>query len=101
MNRRTAICSLAGSSLLLPGIVSELLAADAKRGTSASTAPADPLAPKQPHFAPKAKRVIFLFMAGAPSHLELFDNKPALTKYDAPSVSGTFKSRPRSVADPL
>ncbi|HKD05173.1 MAG TPA: DUF1501 domain-containing protein [Bryobacteraceae bacterium] len=42
----------------------------------------DPLAPKQPQFAPKAKNVIFLFMAGAPSHLELFDNKPALRKYD-------------------
>ena len=42
----------------------------------------DPLAPKKPHFAPKAKRVIFLFMAGAPSHLELFDNKPQLAKFD-------------------
>jgi hypothetical protein len=42
----------------------------------------DPLAPKIPHFAPKAKHVIFLFMAGAPSHLELFDNKPQLAKYD-------------------
>ena len=42
----------------------------------------NPLAPKQPHFAPKAKRVIFLFMAGAPSHLELFDNKPQLAKFD-------------------
>lgn len=42
----------------------------------------NPLAPKQPHFTPKAKRVIFLFMAGAPSHLELFDNKPALTKFN-------------------
>jgi hypothetical protein len=42
----------------------------------------DPLAPKQPHFAPKAKRVVFLFMAGAPSHLELFDYKPQLAKYD-------------------
>jgi hypothetical protein len=47
-----------------------------------TVAGADPLAPRQPHFAPKAKRVIFLFMAGAPSHLELFDNKPALAKYD-------------------
>ena len=37
---------------------------------------------QQPHFAPKAKRVIFLFMAGAPSHLELFDNKPQLAKFD-------------------
>src|SRR5438270_11722180 len=34
------------------------------------------------HFAPKAKRVIFLFMAGAPSHLELFDYKPQLAKFD-------------------
>jgi hypothetical protein len=45
-------------------------------------APANPLAPKQPHFAPKARRVIFLFMAGAPSHLELFDYKPQLAKFD-------------------
>ncbi len=37
---------------------------------------------QQPHFAPKARRVIFLFMAGAPSHLELFDNKPQLAKFD-------------------
>ena len=40
------------------------------------------MAPKQPHFAAKAKRVIYLFMAGAPSHLELFDNKPELAKWD-------------------
>ena len=43
---------------------------------------ADALAPKQPHFAPKAKRIIYLFMAGAPSHLELFDYKPQLAKFD-------------------
>jgi len=42
----------------------------------------DPLAPKQPHHAAKAKRVIYLFMAGGPSHLELFDNKPQLAKFD-------------------
>src|SRR5215467_13980513 len=42
----------------------------------------DPLAPRRPPLDPKAKRVIFLFMAGAPSHLELFDNKPQLTKFD-------------------
>src|ERR1041385_491071 len=48
----------------------------------AATAPLNPLAPKQPHFTPKAKRVIFLFMAGAPSHLELFDYKPALEKWN-------------------
>jgi hypothetical protein len=48
----------------------------------AGSAPDDPMAPRAPHFAPKAKRVIFLFMAGAPSHLELFDNKPQLAKFD-------------------
>ncbi len=37
---------------------------------------------KSPHFAPKADRVIFLFMAGGPSHLELLDYKPALVKHD-------------------
>jgi uncharacterized protein (DUF1501 family) len=42
----------------------------------------NPLAPKKPHYAPKAKNVIFLFMAGAPSHLELFDYKPQLAKFD-------------------
>src|SRR3954470_24081541 len=40
------------------------------------------LAPKNPPRPAKAKNVIFLFMAGAPSHLELFDNKPALAKMD-------------------
>ena len=43
---------------------------------------ADPLAPKQPHHAPAAKNVIFLFMGGGPSHLELFDNKPELAKHE-------------------
>ncbi|HEV3138750.1 MAG TPA: DUF1501 domain-containing protein, partial [Pirellulales bacterium] len=38
----------------------------------------DPLAPRPPHFAPRARRVIFLFMAGGPSQLELFDFKPKL-----------------------
>ena len=37
---------------------------------------------QKPHFAPKAKNVIFLFMAGAPSQLDLFDYKPALNKFD-------------------
>ena len=50
----------------------------------AHAAPAliDPLAPKQPHFPGKAKHVIYLFMAGAPSHLELFDYKPQLEKHN-------------------
>ncbi|KAB2662089.1 MAG: DUF1501 domain-containing protein [Verrucomicrobia bacterium] len=51
---------------------------------SAMAAPvaANPLAPKRPHHAPRAKRVIYLFQAGAPSHLELFDHKPELAKWN-------------------
>jgi hypothetical protein len=46
-----------------------------------SAAPAvDPLAPKKPHYRPRAKRVIHLFMAGAPSQLDLFDYKPTLAR---------------------
>ncbi|QTN32128.1 DUF1501 domain-containing protein [Akkermansiaceae bacterium] len=44
--------------------------------------PSAPLAPQPPSFAPKAKRVIYLHMVGAPSQLELFDYKPILKKYD-------------------
>src|SRR2546426_3535554 len=50
-------------------------------GWAAPAALANPLAPKEPHFLAKAKRVIFLFMAGAPSHLELFDYNPELAKW--------------------
>jgi hypothetical protein len=45
-------------------------------------APPNPLAPKPPHRAAKARAVIFLFMAGGPSHLETFDPKPLLNKLD-------------------
>ncbi|MCC6231189.1 MAG: DUF1501 domain-containing protein [Verrucomicrobiales bacterium] len=43
---------------------------------------ANPLAPKRAPLGGKAKRVIYLFMAGAPSHLEMFDYKPQLAKFD-------------------
>jgi Protein of unknown function (DUF1501) len=51
-----------------------------------ATAAANPLAPRPPHFAPKATRVIHLFMAGAPSQLDLFDYKPALAKYEGKPI---------------
>ncbi len=50
-------------------------------------AASDPtMLPKAPHFAPKAKRIVFLFMAGAPSQLDLLDYKPALNRYDGQPV---------------
>src|SRR5207245_8562626 len=41
----------------------------------------NPLAPRKPHFAPKAKNVIFMFMEGGPSQIDLFDPKPELEKW--------------------
>ncbi|MDB6052932.1 MAG: hypothetical protein JWN25_455 [Verrucomicrobiales bacterium] len=46
----------------------------------------NPLTPRKPHFAPRAKRVIYLFQAGAPSQLDLFDYKPELLKFDGKPV---------------
>ncbi|MBV9863714.1 MAG: DUF1501 domain-containing protein [Abitibacteriaceae bacterium] len=48
---------------------------------SAGALASNPLAPHKPHFPAKAKRVIFLFMNGGPSHVDTFDPKPSLTKY--------------------
>ena len=62
-------------------------------GLAAQAAAADkPLAPKQPHFTPRAKRVIFLCMSGGPSHVDTFDYKPRLITDD-----GKPGSRPGSV----
>ena len=57
------------------------------------TAPAGPLSPKQPHFAPRAKHVIFLCMQGAPSHVDTFDYKPKLIAdagKQAPPAAGRY-----------
>jgi hypothetical protein len=57
---------------------------------AATTPPAvdavNPLAPKPPHFAPKAKSIIYLFMAGAPSQVDLLDYKPKLQQYDGQNI---------------
>ena len=61
-------------------------------GTSASSpAPApSPLAPRAPHFAPRAKRVIHFFLNGGPSHVGTFDPKPALTRYAGQPIPGEY-----------
>ncbi|SPE62785.1 conserved exported hypothetical protein [Verrucomicrobia bacterium] len=74
-------CSVGLGSIAL----ASLLGADKALG-AAPTAGSDPLAPRLPHFKPKAKRVIYLFMGGAPSQLDLFDNKPTLAKYNGKPV---------------
>ena len=65
----------------------------------AASEPAGPLMPKKPHFTPRAKRVIFMFMQGGPSHVDMFDYKPGLEKDDgkAPSSSGNYKAGNRKL----
>lgn len=55
-------------------------------GFASSTHQANPLAPRPPHYAPKVDNVIYLFMAGAPSQLDLFDPKPQLNKFDGQPI---------------
>ena len=52
--------------------------------------PARPLSPLPPQFAPKARRVIFLHMAGAPSQLELFEHKPVLSRFDGSDCPASY-----------
>ncbi len=61
----------------------DLLTAD---GLTAAASETNPLIPRPPHFVPKAKHVIFLFMEGGPSQFELFDPKPALERFDGQSL---------------
>src|SRR5688500_15695563 len=56
--------------------LANLLSADACAGSASS----NPFSVKVPHFTPRAKRVIFLFMSGGPSRVDLFDPKPPLSR---------------------
>jgi Protein of unknown function (DUF1501) len=62
------------------------LLTNALSGRASSAPSSNALAAKLPHFAPKAKRVIHLFMAGAPSQLDLFDNKPELARLEGKPI---------------
>lgn len=57
---------------------------------AASAGSISPLAPKRPHFEPKAKSVIFLYMDGGPSHVDTFDYKPVLNKFDGQDAQKTI-----------
>jgi hypothetical protein len=69
---------------------SYLLGRDGALARAESSAALDPFAPKKPHFAPKAKSVIWLFMEGGPSHLDLFDPKPELDKLAGQPMPESF-----------
>ena len=84
INRRNFLgrsCSLLGGAAL-----SSLL----PRQLSAASAP-----PSLPHFAPKAKRVIYLFMAGGPSHIDMFDYKPAMQQLHGTELPDSIRNGQR------
>ena len=95
LSRRDWLCRIGGGfgALGLTSVLADTGAtrslAQATPGSEASV-PTDPLAPKAPHFPARAKRVIFLFMNGGPSHVDTFDPKPMLRTYEG--------QRPQAIA---
>ncbi|NBO64379.1 MAG: DUF1501 domain-containing protein [Acidobacteria bacterium] len=79
-------CGVGLGSMALASLLDRSVAAQEQPTPGQKIAASNPLAPKRPHFPAKAKRVIHLFMAGAPSQLELFDYKPELVKYNGKPV---------------
>lgn len=74
-SRRQMLRSLLSGSIVMPAVFSQLLTSD---GRAAELGDDNPLAPRQPHFAPKAKRIIFIYLPGGMSHVDSFDYKPKL-----------------------
>lgn len=91
-SRRGFLRSAVAGSMLMPGILQQIMAAESR-----PSGVADPLAAKESHFPARAKHVIFLFMTGGVSHVDSFDPKPRLSqdvgqevKLDHPEI----KNRP-------
>src|SRR5580704_632336 len=85
-----ADCRVGLGSVALASLLSE-----GKLFASMSDRRTNPLAPEAPHFAAKARSVIFLFMAGGPSQLELFDNKPKLKELDGQIIPPSYVKNQR------
>jgi hypothetical protein len=88
LTRRNFLCS-AGAQFGSIALMS-LLANDGLLQAAPATTPASPLSPKPPHFAPRAKAVIQLFMHGGPSHVDIFDPKPSLMAHDGQAPPAEF-----------
>jgi hypothetical protein len=76
-------CAMGLGSVALASLLSDSHA-------SGAASSADPLAPRATHFKPRAKNVIYLFMAGGPSQLELFDHKPKLNELNGERIPQSF-----------
>lgn len=99
VSRRHWITSVAGG--MGAWALLSLLQNDARADLLRSVMPGldNPLAPKPPHFATKAKSVIFLMMAGGPSQMETFDPKPLLNKMAGQKLPASFGKIPAQFTD--
>ena len=90
LTRRDMLCrgGMGMGALALAGIMGDALG----RATCSASSPDLPLAPRQPHFAAKAKRVIHLFLNGGPSHVDTFDPKPALDRYHGQQLPRSIRA---------
>jgi hypothetical protein len=79
-------CGLGIGSIALASLLGE----SAQGGVEPAAQPANPMAPRKPHFPATAKNVIYLFMAGGPSQLELFDYKPKLVELNGKTIPDSY-----------
>ena len=99
LNRRELLCRAGGGfgMLALANLLQDkglLALSEARRGRAEGLADdrsLNPLAPRAPHFRPKAKAVIWLFINGGPSHVDTWDYKPELTERDGQELKGFNK----------
>ncbi len=101
-------CGVGLGSLALTSLLNPRLSAEPRIPEPSGPKPG-PLSPRAPHFPAKAKRVIYLHMAGAPSQLDLFDNKPRLVELNGQAVPeelikgerfAFIKGKPKCLASP-
>jgi hypothetical protein len=87
-------CGMGMGSLALANMIGETAAFAADANSTAL----NPLSPRKPHFAPKAKRVIHIFANGGCSHVDTFDPKPALDKYHGQPIPVHLKTERKTGA---
>jgi uncharacterized protein (DUF1501 family) len=95
MDRRRFLATSASGVGLVA--LASLLAGDGflAQPAGAAAMAANPLSPRSPHFAPKAKRCIFIYLEGAPSHIDLFDPKPKLQQMDGQKLPPSMTDKVR------
>jgi hypothetical protein len=90
---RREVLTRIGGGIGAVGLAAALQDAGLLAAAPALGSDSNPLAPKAPHFPPRAKHLIFLFMNGGPSHIDTFDPKPALHRYAGQPVPESYQNK--------